>query len=67
MSSAKWRPFCLGLNVLIVCISLSPNISDTLKYLSGVFFKQMFCGLFVWTKCKHVYQANQWSNVGPGT
>ena len=48
MSSAKWRPFCLGLNVLNYNTSPSLNLSDLMVQLSQIryLFTVKFCFLF---------------------
>ena len=50
MSSGKWRPFCLGLNLLSICIPLRTSSLDTIKsnlkkcdlFLNSVIFSSIF-------------------------
>ena len=56
MSSAKWRPFCLGLNVLIYLFAMS-----SMKQLNKNII-DLYCRLLICCSIIH-YQAITWTNV----
>ena len=47
VSSAKWRPFCLGLNVLSMCQNTKPLVNDMLILIWFI----IDCAFLTWLKC----------------
>ena len=58
VSSGKWRPFCLGLNVLMSITSCKTLTAISSKICSEVIYETFeFCGKMI---CKYLYHVNKY-------